>query len=237
MRFERKIIVSTLALLAMGSADVFASPGGSMNGGSSRGSMAAAQPRSLEQVAIDAYNSGLRDVNKAKDFENDAAKAANDEKKAKALDKSRKAYGSALDQFKLAVDKKPDLYQAWNYIGFTQRHLGDYESALVAYARALELKPTYGEAVEYRAEAYLGLNRIEDAKSAYMSLFRNVRPLADELMTAMRRWIDERQNNPNGIRSEELAAFSKWVDERASVAQQTASLAEPASRTPIDHWN
>lgn len=236
MRFEGQIIVSTLMLLAIGSADVFASAGGSMGGGSSHGSMQNSLPRTPEQSAIDAYNSGVNYVKKAKDFENDAAKASNDEKKAKALDKARKAYGSALDQFKQAVDKKPDLFQAWNYIGFSQRHLGDYESALTAYAHALELNPAYAEAIEYRAEAYLALNRIEDAKSAYMNLFRDVRPLADELMTAMHRWIDERQSNPNGVGSEELAAFAKWVEERATVAQQTASLAEPAARGPIGDW-
>ena len=52
--------------------------------------------------------------------------------------------------------------------------------------RALELAPDYGEAIEYRAEAYLGLDRIDDAKKAYMQLFNLDRALADELMEAMR---------------------------------------------------
>jgi lipoprotein NlpI len=83
------------------------------------------------------------------------------------------------------------MYQAWNYVGFCQRHLGDYEAALTAYSDALEVNAAYAEAVEYRAEAFLGLNRIEDAKSDCMRLFRDVRPLADELMAAMHRWVED----------------------------------------------
>lgn len=153
------------------------------------------------------------------------------------LDKANKAYSRALDQFNTAVTHDPGLFQAWNYIGFCERHLGDYESALTAYGKALELKPTYGEAIEYRAEAYLGLNRLEEAKGAYMALFRDVRPLADELMTAMHRWIDERHADPKGVAAEDLAAFAAWVDERSTVAQQTESLKLGASTTPTADWH
>jgi tetratricopeptide (TPR) repeat protein len=236
MRIKHRIIVSALVLLAMGSADSFANGGGMMGGGSRSGLASPTQPRSPLDQVIDAYNSGVRYVNKAKDYENDAAKAASDDKRTKALDKARTAYSSALDQFKQAVGKKPDLFQAWNYIGFSQRHLGDYESALMAYERALELNPAYAEAVEYRAEAYLGLNRIEDAKSSYMRLFRDTRPLAAELMTAMRRWIDERQRDSKGVNSDDLSAFAKWVDERVAIAQQTASLEIGRPKRPLVDW-
>jgi tetratricopeptide (TPR) repeat protein len=235
MLFIRHIAVSTVALLALGSAGVFASGGGSI-GRPSGGSMDSSQSRSPEQLAVEAYNSGVRELGKAKDHEADATKAANDEKKAKALDKAHKAYGYALDQFERAVDEDPGLYQAWNYVGFCQRHLGDYESALTAYSHALEISPGYGEAVEYRAEALLGLNRIEDVKTDYMRLFRDVRPLADELMTAMHRWVDERQHDAKGVSGEDLAAFAKWVEERTAVAQQTASLTTGASTKPLGDW-
>ncbi len=234
MLFARHIALSTAALLALASMSVFASGGGSMRVPSGP-SMDSPQSRSPEQLAAQDYNSGLRELGKAKDHEGDAAKAANDEKKAKALDKARKAYGDALDRFERAVDQDPGLYQAWNYVGFCQRHLGDYEAALTAYSRALELQPGYGEAVEYRAEAFLGLNRLEDVKTEYMRLFRDVRPLADELMAAMHRWVEERQHDAKGVSGDDLTAFAKWVDERAAVAQQTASLTTGASK-PLGDW-
>jgi tetratricopeptide (TPR) repeat protein len=233
MKFVRQLTVSTAALLALGSAEVLASGGGSMSGPSGS-SMDAPRSRSPEQLAIGDYNSGVRELGKAKDHEADAAKAATDEKKAKALEKAHKAYGNALDQFERAADENPAMYQAWNYVGFCQRHLGDYQAALTAYSHALEVNPAYAEAVEYRAEALLGLNRIEDVKSDYMRLFRDVRPLADELMTAMHRWVDERQHDSKGVSNEDLAAFAKWVDERTTVAQQTASLTTGPTKLPGD---
>jgi len=39
------------------------------------------------------------------------------------------------------------MYQAWNYIGFANRHLGNYDAALSAYAKALEINPAYPEAI------------------------------------------------------------------------------------------
>ena len=224
-----------MALLALECAQVFASGGGSMSGPSG-GSMDAPQSRSPEQLAIADYNSGVRELGKAKNHEADAAKAATDEKKARALEKAHKAYGNALDQFERAADENPATYQAWNYVGFCQRHLGDYEAALTAYSHALEVNPAYAEAVEYRAEAFLGLNRIEDAKSDYMRLFRDVRPLADELMAAMHRWVEDHQHDSKGVSSEDLASFAKWVDERTAVAQQTASLTTGTSTRPLGDW-
>jgi tetratricopeptide (TPR) repeat protein len=235
MKFARQLTASTVVLLALGSAQVVASGGGSMSG-PSRGSMDAPQSRTPEQLAVADYNSGVRELGKAKDHEADAAKAATDEKKAKALEKARKAYGNALDEFERAADENPAMYQAWNYIGFCQRHLGDYEAALTAYSHALEVNPAYAEAVEYRAEAFLGLNRIEDAKGDYMRLFRDVRPLADELMAAMHRWVEDHQHDSKGVSSEDLASFAKWVDERTAVAQQTASLTTGGSSKALGDW-
>ena len=137
-------------------------------------------------------------------------------KKTKALAKASNLYGKALDRFEDAVDKDPGLVDAWNDIGLCELHLGFYDEAVMAYANVLELKPDYSEASENRAEAYLGLNKIAEAKSDYMALFKTARPLADQLMTYMRRWIDERQRDPKGVSSDDLAAFVKWTDERAS---------------------
>jgi len=201
------------------------------------GGLGSSTPRSPQDAAIDAYNSGVHDVGKAKDHESDAAKAPNDDKKTKSLGKAQKSYAVALEEFEKAVDRNPGLFQAWNYVGFCQRHLGHYEEALAAYGKALDLNPRYGEAYEYRAEAYLGLNRIDDAKAAYMQLFGTARPLADQLMTSMHHWVEERKQDAKGVSADDLEAFTKWVDERATIAQQTASLwLGPANKKQVD-WN
>jgi tetratricopeptide (TPR) repeat protein len=239
MRAKSLIVISSFILLA-GSGSSLASGGSSMGGSSMGGSagFGSSASRSPTDQAIDAYNQGVREVGKAKDYETDATKAGSDDKKAaKALEKAQKSYASALQDFEKAVEKNSTLFQAWNYVGFCQRHLGRYEEALAAYGKALDLNPRYGEAYEYRAEAYLGLNRLEDAKSSYMQLFTSARPLADELMTSMRRWVELRQKDAKGVSSDDLAAFAKWVDERAAIAQQTASLwLGPANKKQVD-WN
>ena len=234
MRLFACTLASTSLVLPLVS---WSAGGGSMGGGMSPSpSIEPAAPPTPEQVARSAYNNGVHTVNKAKSADSDAAKARDEAKKQKLLDKALKGYHSALEQFTRAVASDDSLFQAWNYIGFCQRHLGDYQAALNAYARALALNPAYSEAVEYRGEAYLGLNRTEDAKAAYMQLFRDVRPLADELMTAMRRWVDQRHVDPQGMSADELAAFSSWVSERATVAQQTASLAGDGIARPQADW-
>jgi tetratricopeptide (TPR) repeat protein len=207
-----------------------------MGGGTSGGSAAIAAAPSPEEIARSAYNDGVRTVGKAKNLDADAATATDTARKLKALDKAQKAYRSALNQFQRAVNSNAGLYQAWNYIGFCQRHLGSYEAALTAYARALELNPDYHEAIEYRGEAYLGLNRTEDVKGAYLRLFRDARPLADELMTAMRRWLVDRHADAQGLNADALSAFDAWVAERATIAQQTASLAVGVSTVAGTDW-
>jgi tetratricopeptide (TPR) repeat protein len=202
----------------------FAHGGGSMSGGGAADSAAGSRSSSPEDMAKAAYNSGVRSIKKAEECESDAAKASNPQKSAKALDKAHQYYSKALEQFIDAVSQQPKMYQAWNYIGFANRHLGSYDAALSAYAKALEVNPAYPEAIEYRGEAYLGL-KIDEAKEAYMTLFRESRGLADELMTAMRRWTDARRTDAQGLAPEVIEAFSKWVDERTGIAAQTASLA------------
>jgi tetratricopeptide (TPR) repeat protein len=239
MQITRQTVATVLVVLAAGMSTCFASGGASMGGGSMGGGqrLGNSMPRSPQDEAVDAYNAGVRDVGKAKDYENDVAKAEKEDKKAKALGKAQKGYATALNEFSRAVDKNPNLYQAWNYVGFCQRHLGNYDAALSAYAKALDLNPRYGEAYEYRAEAYLGLNKIEEAKASYMTLFSTARPLADQLMTSMHRWVEDRQHESKGVSADDLAAFAKWVDERTAVAQQTASLWLGTTKKSQVDWN
>jgi tetratricopeptide (TPR) repeat protein len=222
------LIFSTLGLAPVGIA--LAHGGGSMSGGSGPSGMVSNNPRSAEDAAKSAYNSGVRSIKKAQEYDADAAKASAPDKSAKAHDKAQKAYRESLASFIDAVGAEPKMYQAWNYIGFANRHLGNYEDALSSYAKAIEINPNYPEAIEYRGEAYLGLNQLEQAKGAYMALFRDSRPLADELMVAMHHWADARRQDSQGVASADVEAFAKWMDERAGIAGQTASLAIGAAQ-------
>jgi tetratricopeptide (TPR) repeat protein len=215
-------ILGFMAVIAVAPAGAALAHGGGSSGGPT--GMVTATPRSGADAAKSAYNAGVRNIKKAMEYDADAAKASTPEKAAKAHDKAQKAYHDALGSFIDAVGADPKMYEAWNYLGFANRHLGNYEDSLSSYAKALEINPNYPDAIEYRGEAYLGLNQIEEAKGAYMALFSTARPLADELMVAMHHWADARRQDAQGLSSADVEAFTKWMNERTGVAAQTASL-------------
>ncbi|MEM7481145.1 MAG: tetratricopeptide repeat protein [Acidobacteriota bacterium] len=173
-----------------------------------------------EQKADAAYNRGLELRDKAWSIEDQNGDAK----------KIEKVYRKAAKRFEDATNQNPKHHQAWSSLGYALRKLGEYEDSLAAYDTALELAPTYTEAIEYRAEAYLGLNRLDDAKEAYMHLFSLDRQRADELMTAMVTWLENRKADPDGVDAETLEAFDAWVVERTKLADQTASLTQLRDR-------
>src|ERR1700730_6781152 len=193
-------------------------------GGSPMPSMPAAREQSPQEQAKSLYNDGIRDVHKADGFQADANQLTDAGKKDKALRKAHDHYTSSQTKFVQAVKLDPNMYEAWNYVGYTSRKLGNYDIALSAYERALSLHPGYPEALEYRGEAFLALNRISDAQQAYLDLFAANRGLADKLLSAMKGWIDGQRAGTAGNDATAVDALDKWVQERAQIAGQTAAL-------------
>jgi len=176
-----------------------------------------------EAASRKAYAAGLKSLAKAQSYETAAASAPNADKKASALEKMGDAYNRALDQFTEALSNKGDLYDAWNNVGYIHLRLGAYAEAVDDYNHTLALKPDLEEAIEHRGEAYLGVDRLDEAKAAYMDLYNHVRPLADQLMVAMQKWLADHRNNANGMRASDVAAFDQWLRERDGIAKQTSS--------------
>jgi tetratricopeptide (TPR) repeat protein len=181
-------------------------------------------PKSPENVALNAYNTGVRLVEKADELSADAARQTDAQKQTKAYDKARKNYSTAARKFAQAIEFKSGMYTAWNYLGYTQRKLGNYPDALTAYDRALSIKPGYAEAIEYRGHAYLGLNRLSEAKEAYLALYAGNRKLAASLLAAMQDWVGAHRTNANGIDGGMVDSFASWVNERSKIAGQTVGL-------------
>ena len=219
MRLSTSLLVAASMFLA-------ASVGWAMQSGPSQmpsGAGQMGQMRSPEERAALAYNSGVEDMKKADEYEVAAAKETDTKAQEKAHRKAHYAYLSARNEFQDATRLAPKLPEAWNNLGYTQRRLGSYDAALAAYERALTLRPGFPEALEYRGEAYLGLNRIADAKQVYLDLFASNRALSDQFMTAIKRYIDDHRKSgaPDGATLDE---FATWVQERSQIAAQTAAL-------------
>ena len=182
-------------------------------------------PVTPQMMSIDAFNSGLKHLTNG-DKAGASLKAA-DQKK------SLGEYGSALKDFQKAVKLDPKNYKAFNGLGYAYRKSGDYAKALDSYSEALKLSPNFPDAIEYRGEAYLGLNRPEDAKQAYLQLFAGSRTHADLLLKAMKTWADKRHADPAGVDPAALATFEGWLHERAALAERTVEMAR---NTPQGTW-
>lgn len=174
--------------------------------------------------AAEAYNRGLESRDKAWKLETQSESATDEKQRGKLLGKAQKEYGKAIRAFRSATESDPQMHQAFSSLGYALRKTGQYEDSLAAYNQALELEPGYAEAIEYRAEAFLGLNRLGEAREAYMQLFREDRERADELMTAMQRWVELRQADPGDLDPATLDEFSVWVRDRAEISGNTASV-------------
>lgn len=180
--------------------------------------------------AAEAYNTGIEHRDKAWELESQAEAASDADQRSKLEGKARKEYSKAIRAFRSATESDPNMHQAFSSLGYALRKTGDFEASLTAYNQALALEPGYAEAIEYRAEAFLGLNRLEEVKGAYMELFRDDRERADELMVAMQKWIDQRQADPQGLGTEAIEEFSVWVEERSQVAGNTAGIQSSQDR-------
>jgi tetratricopeptide (TPR) repeat protein len=190
--------------------------------------------RTPEALAKDAYNSGISHRDKGDQAEADMAKKTDVKDKAKALAKAQDEYTKGFKDFEKATQILPNFYQAYNGMGYTSRKTGDYPKALDMYNKALSLAPGFPDAIEYRAVAFLKLNRIDDAKAAYLDLFARDRKNADDLMKEMTNWVADRQANPNGVDPAIVSSLNTWIQERAKIATTTSAMALTGHRSIWD---
>ena len=169
-------------------------------------------------AARKAYAAGMKALDKAKSFLEQAGQAPNGDKKARLQEKASDAFYRALDQFTEALSNEGDMVEAWNGAGYVHLHIGAYGEALDDYNHDLTLRPDDMDAIANRAEACLHLGRLDDVRLAYLDLFNHARERADQLMRDMQRWLAERRTDPQGLRPVDLDAFQGWIEERVRLA-------------------
>ena len=219
----------TKAPCALAAAALLLLPGvASASGSGSMPAPAQRQQANPEQEAIELYNDGISYRDKAAQLDKEAAAESDARKKAKLEEKAQDRTESSAKKFAKATAKNPRLFQAWGSLGFAYRRMGKFPESLEAYNKALEIEPGYTPAIEYRAETFLGLGRLDDVQSAYMILFRADRPRADELTAAIDKWLQKKQADPGGLDPAAVETFAKWAAERKQLASQTSSLLAPA---------
>ena len=181
-----------------------------------------------EEKVVLSYNAGIKHRDKAAKYEQKAIDETNEKKYAKLQKKITKEYRRAVDDYEKAIGHYQRFYQAHNSLGYALRKLSRFEESLAAYNVSLDINPVFDEAIEYRGEAYLGLNRLDEAKEAYMELFQNDRVLADRLMAAMIAWVAARRDDAEGLDTAVVEQFAEWLEQRNELASYVHPMHDAA---------
>jgi tetratricopeptide (TPR) repeat protein len=167
-----------------------------------------------EQGAIDAYTAGYASILRAEHAENLAAASSNEAERNTALADAQKAYRASLPNFATAVRLDSTMHEAYTYMGYANRKLGRYDEALHAYEQALKINPDTPHAIEYQGEAFLGLNRIEEARFNFLRLYALDQYQAAKLLQAMHAWVEANKAKPPA--DIDVPALAAWVTEKSA---------------------
>ena len=96
------------------------------------------------------YSKAVKLVKAAKKFENDGK-----------VEKANKRYMKALKLLIKSNKNKPNKADTLNYLGFTTRKLGDFETGEKYYLQGLAIEPNHIGINEYLGELYVATNRID----------------------------------------------------------------------------
>jgi tetratricopeptide (TPR) repeat protein len=152
------------------------------------------------------FNLGLKHRDRAWEYEKQAVGANNAKDREIYQQSAKREFERAIEMLKSATKQNSRHYEAFGSLGYAQRKVGDFKAALKSYDRALKMKSDYPEALEYRAEAYLGLNRVADAQSDYAKLVKIDKDQARTFLTAAASWLEKADASESTIQD-----FGKWV--------------------------
>jgi tetratricopeptide (TPR) repeat protein len=167
-----------------------------------------------QQGAIDAYTAGYASILRAEHAEYLAAAAASEAERKAAQRAAEEAYRASLPHFISAARLDSSMHEAYTYLGYANRKLGRYDESLQAYDRALKINPDTPYAIEYQGEAFLALNRIDEARFNFLRLYALDPQHAAKLLQAMQAWVAANQSKPPaGV---DVPALAAWIADRAN---------------------
>jgi tetratricopeptide (TPR) repeat protein len=136
--------------------------------------------------ATEKYNSGVKHMDKAKEYDAKADSLFAFNYRATPVAKAGNEYKQAVDDFNAAVDLNPKMVEAFNNLGFCLRKLDKLPESLNAYDKALALDSLYPKAREYRGELFLAMGKLDRANSDLDLLKRIKSPYADTLARSIK---------------------------------------------------
>jgi Flp pilus assembly protein TadD len=98
---------------------------------------------------------------------------------------------TAADRLSKAAAAEPKNADIQNWLGFSQRKLGNLDAAFAAYSEALKLNPKHKAAHEYIGEAYLMAGQVDKAEQHLAELQRLCTPIPCEELKQLKRAVEE----------------------------------------------
>jgi Flp pilus assembly protein TadD len=102
-----------------------------------------------------------------------------------------KEWKTAAERLAKAATAEPQNADIQNWLGFSQRKLGNLDAAFAAYNEALRLNPSHKAAHEYIGEAYLQAGKVERAEKHLAELQRLCTPIPCEEYKDLKRAIED----------------------------------------------
>jgi Flp pilus assembly protein TadD len=102
-----------------------------------------------------------------------------------------KDWKTAADRLAKAAAAEPKNADIQNWLGFSQRKLGNLDAAFAAYNEALRLNPSHKAAHEYIGEAYLISGKLDKAEQHLADLQRLCTPIPCEEYKDLKRAVDD----------------------------------------------
>src|SRR4026207_55245 len=135
---------SSIAILVIGALGIFHTIVSASGSGTPGPSTPSTSMRTMtpEERAVEAYRSGDDHRVKGKKLEEEAAKKKGTDAD-KAVAKARGEFEKSLKDFRNAAQLNPQLFQAYNGMGFAYRKTGDYPKALEMYDKAIAMAPGF----------------------------------------------------------------------------------------------
>jgi tetratricopeptide (TPR) repeat protein len=81
-----------------------------------------------------------------------------------------KNWPKVLTQMNTVIQGDPKNADAWNYLGYAYRQIGDMDNSFKHYETALQLNPKHRGAHEYMGEAYLQVGNLAKAEEHLKAL-------------------------------------------------------------------
>lgn len=91
-----------------------------------------------------------------------------------------KQYRRAIMKLEQVVRKNPRSVDAYNYLGYSHRQLGEYDRSIRYYQTALRLDPNHRGANEYVGQLYLKMGDVRNARRQLAKLRRICGPGCEE---------------------------------------------------------